>query len=130
MLFTRILYSIMGYTIGVDATTLRALRRRGSIVGRLWRHVPGISDAARLARVRERRSRHFRRCDRRLRSTRRKHALAGAFGYLVAGIKRVFGGSARMILVRALAVSVGYRAVLTTTTASVIFALVRWASNH
>jgi hypothetical protein len=56
--------------------------------------------------------------------------LAGAFGYLVAGIKRVFGGSARMTFVRALAVSVGYLAVLTTTTAAVIIALLRWASSH
>jgi hypothetical protein len=56
--------------------------------------------------------------------------LVWAFGYLVAGIKRVFGGSARTILFRALAVFVGYLAVLTTTTASVIFTLVRWASNH
>jgi hypothetical protein len=56
--------------------------------------------------------------------------LASAFGYLVAGIKRVFGGSARMIIVRALAVTLGYLVVLTTTTASVIFALLRWANTH
>jgi hypothetical protein len=56
--------------------------------------------------------------------------LAGVFGYLVAGIKRVFGGGARTILVRAFTVAVGYVAVLTTATASVIFALLRWASSH
>jgi hypothetical protein len=57
-------------------------------------------------------------------------ALAGAFGYFVAGIKRVFGGSARIVLVRALAVSVGYLAVVTTTIAFVIFTLLQRAGNH
>jgi hypothetical protein len=56
--------------------------------------------------------------------------LGGAFGYLLAGIKRVFGGSARMVLVRGVAVSVGYLAVLTMMTASVIFMLLQRASNH
>jgi hypothetical protein len=56
--------------------------------------------------------------------------LAGAFGYLAAGIKRVFGGSAPIVLVRASAVAVGHLVVLTTTSAIVILALVRWASSH
>jgi hypothetical protein len=44
----------------------------------------------------------------------------GAFGYLVAGIRRVFGGSTRGTLLRASAVFVGYLAVLTTATGSLI----------
>jgi hypothetical protein len=56
--------------------------------------------------------------------------LAGAFVYLAAAIKRVFGGSAPIVLVRASAVAVGHLAVLTTTTAAVILALLRWASSH
>jgi hypothetical protein len=42
----------------------------------------------------------------------------------------VFGGSAPIVLVRASAVAVGHLAVLTTTSAIVILALLRWASSH
>jgi hypothetical protein len=55
--------------------------------------------------------------------------LVGAFGYLAAGIKRVFGGTVRTVLTRALAVLVGYVAVLTTTTAFVVFTLLQRASH-
>lgn len=56
--------------------------------------------------------------------------LAGAFGYLVAAFKRVFGGSARQIHFRALAVSVSYLAVLTTATGCIILVLLQRTGHH
>jgi hypothetical protein len=56
--------------------------------------------------------------------------LAGAFAYLVVALKRVFGGSAQQILLRALAVSVSYLAVLITATACLILVLLQRASDH
>jgi hypothetical protein len=56
--------------------------------------------------------------------------LVWAFGYLVTALKRVFGGSARQIQVRALAVSVTYLALLTTATAFIILALLRRTGHH
>lgn len=42
--------------------------------------------------------------------------MAAAFGYLFAGLKRVFGGNPKRTLLKAFAVAVSYVAVLITAT--------------
>ena len=57
-------------------------------------------------------------------------AMAGAFGYLVAALRRVFGGTAPRIVIAALAVSVSHVTVLVTLTLCVILVLLQRALGH